>query len=145
MPHDWINVHVDGDADARTVVKQCARCRLLAVVHESGTRAAIDYHPLHIRAPQDCPRGDMTEERASETAALRADLTAAIARAEAAEKERDRMRPVVSAAVKYDAALREYSERGDDDPEFQRPVTIAESALTEAVTAYLAATPKEPR
>ena len=89
MPHDWINVHVDGDADARTVVKQCARCRLLAVVHESGTRAAIDYHPQHIRAPQDCPRGDMTEERASETAALRADLAAAIARAEAAEKERE--------------------------------------------------------
>ena len=99
MPHDWINVHVDGDADARTVVKQCARCRLLAVVHESGTRAAIDYHPQHIRAPQDCPRGDMTEERASETAALRADLAAAIARAEAAEKERDE---IVSAIIGHD-------------------------------------------
>jgi len=69
----------------------------------------------------------------------------ALARVAELEAERDRMRPVVSAAVKYDAALREYSERGDDDPEFQRPVTIAESALTEAVTAYLAATPKEPR
>lgn len=83
------------------------------------------------------------------------ELTALRARVAELEAERDRMRPVVSAAVKYDAALREYSERGDDDPEFQRPVTIAESALTEAanlgvelleaVTAYLAATPKEPR
>lgn len=76
MPHDWVNVHVDGEANARTVVKQCARCRLVAVVYESGERAAIDYYPQHIRAPQDCPRGDMTEERASEIAQLRADLAA---------------------------------------------------------------------
>jgi hypothetical protein len=57
-----------------------------------------------------------------------------------AEAERDRMRPVVEAAVKYVEALREYSERGDDEHEFKRPVWYAEAALTESVAAYLAAT-----
>lgn len=143
MPHDWVNAHVfDGDDEHdRTIVKQCARCRMLAIVGETAAASAVDYYPQHVRAPQDCARGDMTEERALILAAVteqrdlwmrqcnltserEADLRNRVAELEA---ERDRMRPVVDAAVRWETSYG----------------AGRHAVLTDAVRAYLAATPKE--
>lgn len=73
MPHDWVNVRVfDGYYEHdRTIVKQCTRCRMLAIVGETATVSSVDYYP------------QLTSEREADLLNTITELRAKLAEAEA--------------------------------------------------------------
>ena len=76
--HDWVTIDVSDDFR----IHQCARCRIVffqyCTVRNGVPTAAGEYHPAHVANPQNCTRGDMTEEAAAESGAEAAELVAQI-------------------------------------------------------------------
>ena len=76
--HDWVTIDVSDDFR----IHQCARCRIVffqyCTVRNGVPTAAGEYHPAHVANPQNCTRGDMTEETAAESGAEAAELVAEI-------------------------------------------------------------------
>ncbi len=74
IPHDYVVFFVTtNDVGSKDTISQCARCNLLRHDYEYDGGKRSPNYPMFFRNGRgavegDCPRGDMTEERAAEVA-----------------------------------------------------------------------------
>lgn len=74
IPHDYVMLGAHGsEAESKDTYSQCARCNLVKHDYEYNHGRRSPNYPMFYRWGRgaiegDCPRGDMTEDRAADCA-----------------------------------------------------------------------------